>query len=118
MGIAITICNSIVSGAQHIYLAELFPTQVRSTAIGVAYSLSRLSAGLLPFWALTILAHFGANGVFIAAACVIVIMCLDVAILGPRTNGRSLEAVTGSGEADLETAISRLEDLEEQPRVA
>jgi putative MFS transporter len=97
-GVTITVCNSVVSSAWHVYQAELFPTQVRSTAGGVAYSFSRLTAGLLPFGALAILDHFGPVEVFVAAAVIITITCLDLAVLGPRTNGLSLEEVTGSGE--------------------
>ena len=97
-GITITVCNSIVSSAWHIYSAELFPTQVRSTATGLAYSFSRLTAGLLPFAALAILDNFGPTEVFIAAAAVITVTCLDILILGPRTNGRTLETVTGTGQ--------------------
>ena len=97
-GAVITVSNSIVSGAWHVYQAELFPTQVRSTAGGVAYSFSRLTAGLLPFGALAILHQFGPTQVFVAAAVIITITCLDLAVLGPRTNGRSLEAVTGTGD--------------------
>lgn len=93
-GTLVTVCNSIVSTAWHTYQAELFPTKVRGTAGGLAYSLSRLTAGLLPFGALAILGTFGGTGVFVVAAAITAITCLDLAILGPRTNGRSLESVT------------------------
>ena len=41
---------------------------------------------------------FGPTWVFVAAAAVIAITCLDVMILGPKTNGRMLEVVTGTGQ--------------------
>ncbi|WP_410674131.1 MFS transporter [Amycolatopsis sp. cmx-4-68] len=97
-GAVITVCNSVVSSAWHVYQAELFPTQVRSTAGGVAYSLSRLTAGLLPFGALAILDGFGPTQVFVVAAVITTVTCLDLGILGPRTNGRALEAVAGTGD--------------------
>ena len=101
-GVTITVFNSVVSTGWHVYQAELFPTLVRGTAGGVAYSLSRLTAGLLPFGALAILDDFGPTQVFVAAALVIAITCLDLAVLGPRTNGRSLEELAGTPEPDLE----------------
>jgi putative MFS transporter len=37
------------------------------------------------------LAHFHATGVFVGAAVLIGILCLDVALLGPLSTGMSLE---------------------------
>ncbi|NKQ57670.1 MFS transporter [Amycolatopsis sp. K13G38] len=98
MGLIITMANNVLSGAYHIYQTELYPTQVRSTAIGIAYSLSRLSAAILPFAGLALLASFGPIGVFVGSAALLVLMCVVVGTLGPRSNGRSLEAVAGAGE--------------------
>ena len=60
--------------------------------------ISTVFASRLPFGALAILHQFGPTQVFVAAAVIITITCLDLAVLGPRTNGRSLEAVTGTGD--------------------
>ncbi|MGH7869765.1 MAG: MFS transporter, partial [Candidatus Dormibacteraceae bacterium] len=69
-------------------------TPVRATATGTAYSLSRLATGLLPFVLLPVLSHQGAVVMFaVIAGCLLVVM-LDIAILAPRTTGRSLEVVS------------------------
>ncbi|WAP60279.1 MFS transporter [Streptomyces sp. S465] len=94
-GLVITMSNNVLSGAYHIYHTELFPTQVRSSAIGMAYALSRLSAAALPFAGVALLDAFGSIGVFIGSATLLVLMCVNVGVLGPRSNGRSLEAITG-----------------------
>ncbi|KLU60592.1 hypothetical protein CEB3_c29750 [Peptococcaceae bacterium CEB3] len=48
----------------HLLQAEIFPTNARSTATGSAYSLSRLSSGLLPFVLLPVLKSAGAGPMF------------------------------------------------------
>ncbi len=48
---------------------------------------------ILPFVALTVLADLGPGAVFIGSAVLMVLLCLDVALLGPRSTGRSLERI-------------------------
>ena len=90
-GFLLTVCSNVFSNAFHIYQTEIFPTGVRSTAIGVAYSLSRLASTVLPFVSVAALDAFGAGGVFAGSAALLGVLCLDVGLLGPRTTGRSLE---------------------------
>jgi putative MFS transporter len=96
-GILITLVNNVFSNSFHVYQAELFPTKIRSSAIGIPYALSRLTAALLPFGALALLARFGPVGVFTGSAVLMAVLCVAVAVLGPRTNGRSLESVVLAG---------------------
>lgn len=92
-GFALTVCSNVFSNAFHVYQTEIFPTGLRSSAIGIAYSLSRLTSVILPFVALTVLADLGPGAVFIGSAVLMVLLCLDVALLGPRSTGRSLERI-------------------------
>jgi MFS transporter, putative metabolite:H+ symporter len=92
-GFLLTSASNVFSNAFHIYQAEIFPTSIRSTASGVAYSLSRGTSVVLPFVAVPLLATAGPVVVFGGAALLIVVLCLDVGLLGPRTTGRALEAV-------------------------
>src|SRR6202034_1365126 len=46
IGIAFTLCANIMSYAYHGYQAELFPTRIRSRAVGFVYSWSRIAAAL------------------------------------------------------------------------
>jgi len=90
-GFLLTLCSSVFSNSYHVYQAEIFPTQVRSSAIGIAYSLSRAASAALPFVALTVLDHLGSAAVFTGSAVLMLILCLDVSALGPSTTGQSLE---------------------------
>jgi putative MFS transporter len=102
-GVFITMSNNVFSSSFHVYQTELYPTSIRSSATGIAYALSRLSAAALPYGALAILAAFGANGVFVAAAAIFAVLCVVVGLLGPRTTGKSLEEATLRASAVTET---------------
>ncbi|MER5440579.1 MFS transporter [Streptomyces sp. NPDC002790] len=92
-GFLLTVCSNVFSNAFHVYQTEIFPTGMRSSAIGIAYSLSRLTSVVLPFIAIDVLEDLGANAVFIGSGVLMLILCLNVRILGPRTTGRSLESI-------------------------
>lgn len=92
-GFLLTATSNIFSNAFHIYQAEIFPTAIRSTASGVAYSLSRATSTVLPFVAVPALAALGPVAVFSGSAVLIVLLCLDVGLLGPRSTGLELEEV-------------------------
>ncbi|WP_018333836.1 MFS transporter [Actinomycetospora chiangmaiensis] len=92
-GFLLTTASNVFSNSFHIYQAEIFPTAIRSTASGVAYSLSRGTSVLLPFVAVPLLATAGPVWVFGGSAVLIVVLCLDVGLLGPLTTGRALEEV-------------------------
>ena len=92
-GFLLTAISNIFSNAFHIYQAEIFPTAIRSTASGVAYSLSRATSTVLPFVAVPALAALGPVAVFSGSAVLIVLLCLNVGLLGPRSTGLELEEV-------------------------
>jgi putative MFS transporter len=92
-GFLLTVASQVFSNSAHIYQAEIFPTRMRGTAAGIAYSLSRISSGLLPFVALPLLQTSGPVAVFAACAIILGIVSLDVGVLGPRTTGQSLENI-------------------------
>ncbi|MFH9225614.1 MFS transporter [Streptomyces lydicus] len=92
-GFLLTVCSNVFSNAFHVYQTEIFATGLRSSAIGIAYSLSRLTSVVLPFVALSVLDDLGPAAVFSASAGLMLLLCLDVALLGPRTTGRSLERI-------------------------
>jgi len=92
-GFLMTTVSNFFSNSFHIYQAEIFPTRMRGTAVGIAYSLSRLSNVVLVFVAFPVLASYGAPTIFIGSTVLLAILCLDVIVLGPRTTGRSLEQV-------------------------
>jgi putative MFS transporter len=92
-GFLLTAVSNIFSNGFHIYQAEIFPTAIRSTASGICYSLSRATSTVMPFVAVPALAALGPVAVFSGSAALIVLLCLDVGLLGPRSTGRMLEEV-------------------------
>jgi putative MFS transporter len=92
-GFLLTAVSNVFSNTFHIYQAEIFPTAIRSTASGIAYSLSRATSTVLPFIAVPALAALGPVAVFSGAAVLIVLLCLNVGLLGPRSTGLELEQV-------------------------
>jgi MFS transporter, putative metabolite:H+ symporter len=100
-GVAYTIVSNVFSNTYHIYQAEIFPTRLRATAASSTYSLSRLSSGLMPFILLPLLHRGGPTALFTVVAGALIVVALDVALLGPRTNGRALD---GLNEIELQNA--------------
>jgi putative MFS transporter len=93
LGVAITLSNNLLSYAFHAYQAELFPTRLRARAVGFVYSWSRLSTVFTSFMIAFFLREAGTRGVtaFVAAAMAVVV--LTIALFGPRTGRRGLEAL-------------------------
>lgn len=86
-GFIYTLCSNIFSNAFHVLQAEIFPTEIRATATGAAYSVSRLMSGLMPFILLPVLEHQGATTMFAIVALAMIIVILDISLLAPRTTG-------------------------------
>jgi putative MFS transporter len=91
LGIVFTLAANIMSFAYHGYQAELFPTRIRSRAIGFVYSWSRLAAAFAGLIVGSLLATGGvpAVAVFIGGAMILGIAMIG--IFGPATSGLALE---------------------------
>jgi hypothetical protein len=63
-GLLTTAMSDVFSNDYHVYQAEIFPSDVRATAVGWTYSLSRLSSGALPFIRIPVLDSYGAASMF------------------------------------------------------
>jgi putative MFS transporter len=95
IGIAFTLCANVMSYAYHGYQAELFPTRIRSRAVGFVYSWSRIAAALsgLIIGSLLVKGGVPAVAVFIGGAMLVGIALIG--IFGPSTNGLTLEQLNG-----------------------
>jgi putative MFS transporter len=92
-GLLTTAASNVFSNIYHVYQAEIFPSDVRATAVGWTYSVSRLSSAALPFILIPVLNHYGAAAMF---TVVLVALAGAVAVLvpfGPRTTGKSLDEI-------------------------
>ncbi len=93
-GISFTLAANIMSYAYHGYQAEIFPTRIRSRAVGFVYSWSRLAAAFAGLIIGTLLADGGVDAVagFIGAAMLLAMGV--IAFFGPSTRGMALERLS------------------------
>jgi len=92
-GVLTTAAANVFSNVYHVYQAEIFPSDVRATAVGWTYSLSRLSSAALPFILIPILDAYGATAMFAVVVVALMAAVCVLVPLGPRTTGRSLEEI-------------------------
>ncbi len=93
-GILVTLSNNILSYSFHAYQAELYPTRIRSQAVGFVYSWSRFSTIFTGFIIAFMLGHYGVTGVFVFIAAAMILVFLIIAVFGPETTGRRLEEIS------------------------
>jgi MFS transporter, putative metabolite:H+ symporter len=94
LGVLVTLCNNWMSYSFHSYQAELFPTRIRSRAVGFVYSWSRLSAALSGLAVAYLLNLGGVNAVFSFIAFAMLVVVVSIGGFGPRTTGLALEAIS------------------------
>ena len=94
MGVGLTLASNIMSYSFHAYQTELFPTTIRSTAVGFVYSWSRFSAIFTSFVIAGVLKNFGTTGVFAFIAAAMLIVMAVIGWMGPRTRNLSLEEIS------------------------
>jgi MFS transporter, putative metabolite:H+ symporter len=94
LGVGLTLASNIMSYSYHAYQTELFPTSIRTRAVGFVYSWSRLSAIFTSFLIAGILKQFGTTGVFMSIAAAMLIVMAVIGFMGPRTRGLTLEEIS------------------------
>jgi putative MFS transporter len=96
LGVLVTLCNNWMSFSFHGYQSELFPTRIRSRAVGFVYSWSRLSAALSGLVVAYLLNLGGVNAVFTFIAFAMLVVVISIGAFGPRTRGLALEAISSA----------------------
>ncbi|OAJ54850.1 MFS transporter [Paraburkholderia ginsengiterrae] len=91
LGVMISLAGQTVSVSFHAYQCELFPTEVRARASGIAYSASRIGAMMSGFIIASLLKDFGVPGVFTGITVFMILVAFIIGVFGPRTNGVRLE---------------------------
>jgi putative MFS transporter len=94
LGVLITISSALLSVGYHAYQSELFPTRVRARAVGLVYSMSRISAMFSGFMIAFALRHLGIFGVFGLIGIAMAIVMGSIGFFGPRTNGLNLDEIS------------------------
>ena len=92
--LAFAVVNSLFGCCMGATMVELFPTRIRSRAVGFTFSWSRVSSIFIGYWVADLLAHFGPTGVFALIGIAMGSIILSIGLFGPRTNGRSLEVLS------------------------
>jgi putative MFS transporter len=95
-GVGVTLCNNLMSYSFHSYQSELFPTRIRSRAIGFVYSWSRLSAALSGLVVAFLVNVGGVNAVFEFIAVAMLIVVISIGGFGPRTLHLALERISNA----------------------
>ena len=112
LGVLVTLCNNLMSFSFHSYQSELFPTRIRSRAIGFVYSWSRLSAALSGLVVAYLLGIGGVIAVFSFIAIAMVIVVISIGGFGPRRRyaanscGHVSCACLGTGPVESDTGGS------------
>jgi len=75
---------------QWIYPNELFPTEVRGSAVGLASSLSRIGAAIGTYLVPQALTHLGIGTTMIVAAAITLVGAVVSLAWAPETRGRTL----------------------------
>ena len=91
-GLLLTVGNNLSSYAAHTYRSELFPSGLRARAIGLVYSIDRLTAA---FSSYLIGFLFVRGGVDWVLGCIVGFSWLSIVVIGlfgPRTAARSTNA--------------------------
>ena len=92
-GILITFCNTTLASNATAYQAEVFPTAIRSRALGFVHSFGRLTGVVSSYLIALILAHLGVPAVFVLIGASMLVVMLSIGLFGPRTNRRSLDEI-------------------------
>ena len=94
LGVLIAFSNTVLAYSLHAYQSELYPTRIRARAVGFTYGWSRFSTIFIGFFIAFFLRNYGTIGVFVFIAGAMLMVFLVIAIMGPRTTGRRLEAIS------------------------
>lgn len=78
------------AGVYYTYTSELYPTEVRATAMGVASAVGRVGAISAPIAIGYLFAQIGWVNVFLVLVAALAVAVVVVVIFGARTSGRSL----------------------------
>lgn len=85
------------AGVYYTYTAELYPTEVRATAMGAASAIGRLGAICAPIAIGYLFARIGWVNVFLVLVGALVLAVAVVVFFGARTSGRSLNESVPAG---------------------
>lgn len=104
LGAAVLFANSGPGIVNLVYPSEVFPTQVRATANGLATAVSRIGAIIGTLWLPTLISKWGLHHVLWLLVGASVIGLIIAVALAPETKGRTLEELSAAHTRRAEPA--------------
>lgn len=99
---------ALASGASSflevVYPNELFPTEIRATAVGFGTAISRVGSAASTYLMPIAIISFGASGALLIGAVISLAGFLGTLLLAPETANRSLRETTGEEPVDPKSA--------------
>src|SRR5690606_2976558 len=84
------LCSGASSFLEIVYPNELFPTNVRATAVGVGTAVSRIGSAVSTYFMPLALSGFGSTGVLVVGVAVSLAGLVATLALAPETRGLAL----------------------------
>lgn len=106
-GVLVTLCNTVLASNATAYQSEVFPTRIRSRALGFVHSIGRLTGIASSFLVALLIEHAGVAAVFVLIGASMAIVMLSIGAFGPRTNHRSLEDIVGRADGPAASGACR-----------
>jgi len=100
----------LIGGAQvleYVYPNELFPTEIRASAVGLATSLSRIGAAVGTYLVPISLASYGIANTMFAAALISLFGALISWWLAPETSKLDLQQAAALGNSTRTTSAAK-----------
>ena len=85
---------------QWLYPNELFPTEVRASAVGIAIAFSRIGTIIATYGTPLFLAAYGIGPTMLIAAGLVILGLVLSAFMAPETKGKSLLETSSLDEGD------------------
>lgn len=95
---------------EFIYPTELFPTEVRATAVGIGTAISRIGAAIGTYLLPIGLDRIGVGNTMLIMAAITLLGLVVCVTLAPETCGRRLAEASGAAPAESTTAIAQRAD--------
>ncbi len=102
-GVLVTLCNTVLASNGTAYQAEVFPTEIRSRALGFVHSIGRLTGIASSFLVALLLERAGVPAVFVLIGGSMLVVVLSIGVFGPRTNHRALDELPGEAGGARDT---------------
>ena len=85
---------------QWLYPNELFPTEVRASAVGIAIAFSRIGTVVATYGTPLFLAAFGVGPTMLVAAGLVILGLVLSVLMAPETRGKTLEETSALDPGD------------------